>query len=137
MKDQEIVLGGGHLTLDQLTALLNTLPLEITFVDHENINRYFNEGPKLFKRPQMAIDREVFSCHPPKIEGMVRSIIEDFRQGRQDQLPIWMEKDGRTVLVTYMAVRDQGKNYLGTMELVQDMDFAKEHFQEQRKVERN
>ena len=137
MKDQDLVLGGGHLTLDQLTALLNTLPLEITFVDHENINRYFNEGPKLFKRPQMAIDREVFSCHPPKIEGMVRSIIEDFRQGRQDQLPIWMEKDGRTVLVTYMAVRDQDKNYLGTMELVQDMDFAKEHFQEQRKAERN
>ena len=31
-------------------------------------------------------------------------------------------------MVTYMAVRDKKKNYLGTVELVQDMEFAKEHF---------
>ena len=63
--NDEIVMPGGHVTLEQLTALLNTIPVEITFVDENNINRYFNEGPKLFKRPSMAIDREVFSCHPP------------------------------------------------------------------------
>ena len=124
----EIVMPGGHMTLPQLTALLNTIPMEISFVDAGNINRYFNEGPKVFKRPGMAIDREVFSCHPPKIEPMVRAIIDDFRAGRRDSVPVWMEKGGRTMLVTYMAVRDGDKNYLGTMELVQDMEFAKEHF---------
>ncbi|MBR4015823.1 MAG: DUF438 domain-containing protein [Anaerotignum sp.] len=124
----EIVMPGGHMTLPQLTALLNTIPLEISFVDADNINRYFNEGPKVFKRPGMAIDREVFSCHPPKIEPMVRSIIDDFRNGRRDSVPVWMDKGGRTMLVTYMAVRDQDKNYLGTVELVQDMEFAKAHF---------
>lgn len=65
------------MTVPQLEALLNTLPIEITFVDDNNINRFFNEGPKVFKRPQMAIDREVFSCHPPKIEAMVRAILDD------------------------------------------------------------
>lgn len=124
----EIILPGGHMTLPQLTALLNTLPLEITFVDADNINRFFNEGPKVFKRPGMAIDREVFSCHPPKIEPMVRSIIEDFRAGRRDSVPVWMEKGGRTMLVTYMAVRNEQQDYLGTVELVQDMEFAKAHF---------
>lgn len=124
----EIVMPGGHMTLPQLTALLNTIPMEITFVDADNINRYFNEGPKVFKRPGMAIDREVFSCHPPKIEPMVRAIIDDFRNGRRDSVPVWMDKGGRTMLVTYMAVRDNDKNYLGTVELVQDMEFAKEHF---------
>lgn len=68
----EIVLAGGHMSVKQLTALLNTMPFEITFVDADNINRYFNEGPKDFKRPQMALDREVFSCHPPKVEEKVR-----------------------------------------------------------------
>ena len=126
--DGEIVMPGGHMTIAQLTALLNTIPLEISFVDDNNINRYFNEGPKVFKRPAMAIDREVFSCHPPKIETMVRSILDSFRDGSMDSVPVWMEKNGRTMLVTYMAVRDQNKNYLGTMELVQDMEFAKEHF---------
>ncbi|MDY6221487.1 MAG: DUF438 domain-containing protein [Candidatus Alectryocaccobium sp.] len=124
----EIVMPGGHVTVEQLTALLNTIPLEITFVDAENINRFFNEGPKVFKRPGMAIDREVFSCHPPKIEPMVRQIIEDFRNNRRDEVPVWMEKNGRTMLVKYMAVRDAAGKYVGTVELVQDMEFAKEHF---------
>lgn len=126
--DGEIVMPGGHMTLAQLTALLNTIPMEITFVDADNINRFFNEGPKVFKRPGMAIDREVFSCHPPKIEPMVRQIIEDFRAGSRDSVPVWMEKGGRTMLVKYMAVRDNTGNYVGTVELVQDMEFAKKHF---------
>ena len=126
--DGEIVLPGGHMTLEELAALLNTIPMEITFVDAENINRFFNEGPKVFKRPGMAIDREVFSCHPPKIEPMVRQIIDDFQAGRRDAVPVWTEKGGRAILIKYMAVRDRHGRYLGTAELVQDMEFAREHF---------
>ena len=126
--DNEIVMPGGHMTIEQLTALLNTLPIEITFVDADNINRFFNEGPKVFKRPGMAIDREVFSCHPPKIEPMVRQIIDDFRNHRRDEVPVWMEKNGRSMLVRYIAVRDKSGNYVGTVEVVQDMEFAKKHF---------
>ena len=100
------------MTVPQLEALLNTLPIEITFVDDNNINRFFNEGPKVFKRPQMAIDREVFSCHPPKIEPMVRAILDDFRNNKRDRVPVWMEKNGKPFLVTYMAVRDKKGNYL-------------------------
>lgn len=124
----EIVMPGGRLKIEELTALLNTIPMEITFVDAENINRFFDEGPKVFKRPLMALNREVFACHPPKIEPMVRQIIDDFRHGRRDFVEVWMEKGGRTMLVKYMAVRDKNDKYLGTMELVQDMEFAKEHF---------
>ena len=128
-EDGEIRLPGGHLTPEQLAALLNTIPMEITFVDAEDVNRFFNEGPKLFQRPGMALDREVYSCHPPKVEAMVRSIIGDFRAGRRDSVQMWMEKGGRTVLVTYRAVRDRQGAYLGTVELVQDMEFAKARFQ--------
>lgn len=131
--DQEIVMAGGHMSVAQLTAMLNTIPMEITFVDDQNINRFFNEGPKDFKRPKMAIDREVFSCHPPKIEAKVRMILNEFRAGTLDKVPVWMEKNGKTMLVTYMAVRDHAGNYIGTLELVQDMGFAKEHFEMIRK----
>lgn len=128
--DGEIVLPGGHMTLEELTALLDTIPLEITFVDADDMNRFFNDGdgPKVFKRPTMAIDRNVYSCHPPKIEPMVRSIIEDFRNGVRDTVPVWMEKGGKTMFVNYMAVRDKTGKYLGTLEIVQDMEFAKQHF---------
>lgn len=124
----EVILPGGHMTMLQLTALLNTLPFEITFVDADNINRFFNEGPKDFKRPSMAIDRDVFSCHPPKVEEKVRYIISAFREGTLNEVPVWMEKNGKCMLVRYIAVRDKEKKYLGTLELVQDMEFAKNHF---------
>lgn len=124
----EIVMPGGHMKPEELTALLNTIPMEISFIDADNINRFFNEGPKDFKRPQMALDREVFACHPPKIEPMVRAILADFRSGAKDSIPVWMEKNGKTMLVTYMAVRDRNGKYLGTAEFVQNMEFAKDHF---------
>ena len=60
---------------------------------------------------------------------MVRRILEDLRSGRKDRVPIWMMKGGRNVLVTYMAVREPDGTYLGTMELIQDMEEAKMHFE--------
>lgn len=129
LRDGEIIMPGGHMTVEQLSALLNTIPLEITFIDDQNINRYFNEGSKVFKRPSMAIDREVFSCHPPKVEVMVRKIIEEFRNGTRDTVPLWMEKNGEIMAVTYMAVRDPNGKYLGTVELVQNMEHAKTYFE--------
>lgn len=126
--DNTIALIGGSLTVDQLNAMLNTMPMEVTFVDHEDINRYFNDGEKVFKRPTTAIGRDVFSCHPPKVEPIVRGIIESFRKGERDNVAVWLEKVGRPFYVNYMAVRDQNNNYIGTLELVQDMQFAKDHF---------
>ena len=131
--DGEIVLPGGHFTKEQLIAMLNTMPFEITFVDENDINRFFNENdaPKAFKRPLMAIDRDVYSCHPPKIEPMVREIIGSFKSGTQDEVSVWLNKNGKDILIKYMAVRDKNGKYLGTMEIVQDMDFARKHFEEE------
>ena len=77
----------------------------------------------------MALGREVFSCHPPKVEQQVRRIIEEFRAGTLDEVPVWMNKNGRIMLVKYMAVRDRNGQYIGTLELVQDMEFAREYFE--------
>lgn len=128
--EDTVRMAGGTLTFSQLAALLDTLPMEITFVDADNINRYFNQpfAEKAFKRPLAALGREVFTCHPPKVEPMVRAIIKDFREGRRDRVPVWMEKNGRAMLVEYLAVRDSRGNYLGTMEMVQDMEDIKNHF---------
>ena len=126
--DNTIALIGGSLTVDQLNAMLNTMPMEVTFVDYEDINRYFNDGEKVFKRPTTAIGRDVYSCHPPKVEPIVRGIIDSFRKGDRDNVAVWLEKQGRPFYVNYMAVRDQNNNYIGTLELVQDMQFAKDHF---------
>lgn len=113
----------GQLTAEQVDALLNTIPMELTFIDKDNIHRYFNDGAdkKLFKRPKSSLGREGFSCHPPKIEPTVRRIIEDFRNGIRDTVEIWNTRDGEPFLIRYMAVRNKEGEYLGTLECVQKM----------------
>lgn len=108
--------------------MLDALPMELTFVDREDVNRYFNAGEKLFARPDMALDRDVYACHPPKVEAMVRRIIEKFRSGEESSVEMWSEKAGEPVLIRYLAVRDGAGTYLGTLECVQKMDSAREHF---------
>ena len=83
-----------------------------------------------YESSMTAIGREVFSCHPPRVSTMVRRIIDEFRNGSLDSMPVWMEKAGRTMLVTYIAVRDENDGYIGTLELIQDMEFAKEYFKQ-------
>ena len=123
-----VSLPGGSMTHAQLRAFMRAIGMEVTVVDECDINRYFNEGPKLFKRPGLALGRSVFSCHPPAIEPMVRSIIDGFKSGASDEVPVWMERNGVPVLVTYRALRDEDGAYLGTLELVQNMEGARRHF---------
>ena len=130
--DGDIIFASGHMTPYQLEAMLNTIPLELTFVDHVDMNRYYNDNgeKKLFKRPISSLDREVYTCHPPTIEPMVRSIISSFKSGAQDKVEVWMNKGGSDVLVSYRAVRDANGEYVGTLECVQVMDEIMEHYKE-------
>lgn len=88
--------------------------MELTFVDENNINRFFNDGEKLFKRPKAAIGREVFSCHPPKVEAIVRQILDDFRNGLRDSVEVWHNMKGRAgSRAAYIAVRDKKRQLRG------------------------
>lgn len=122
----------GHMTAKQINAVLDTIPMEISFIDENDINRYFNQQQekKAFKRPDAALDREVYFCHPARIEPMVRAVITDLKAGVRDSEDVWMMKNGRPTLVRYMAVRDADGSYVGTMEAVQDLSFAEKHFRE-------
>lgn len=117
-----IVLPGGSMNIEQLRSMLNTLPMEITLIDENDINRFFNEGDKLFTRPTMAIGRPVYSCHPKRVEPIVRMLIHDFKTGKKDSMHIISEKSGSNVLINYYALRDENGTYLGTMEAVQKLD---------------
>ena len=128
--DQKVVLNGGVLSAEQLNSILNALPLEITFVDIDNMNRYFNIGHKAFKRPTLSLNHEVFDCHPHQVAQMVKGMFENFRSGKKDRVEIWMKKEGKPYFVIYQALRDEKGNYLGTLEMCQPMEFAEKHFAE-------
>lgn len=132
VESDKIHLPSGELTKAQLDALLNTLPIEITFIDSDDVNRYWNETheKKLLKRPLAALGRETRHCHPPMVEEMVNHVIESLKSGKRDSVDIWMNRGDEPALVRYMAVRDRNGEYQGTVEVVQRMGFAKEHFEE-------
>ncbi len=129
-KNEWLPLDSGHMTPAQIEAVLNTIPMELTFIDENDINRFFNagDGKKLFKRPDAAVDREVFSCHPPKYAAMARQIIDRLKAGAQDSVDVWLTKRGEPVFIRYMAVRSRDGKYVGTLECVQKMGFAEAHF---------
>jgi hypothetical protein len=117
-----VQLATGNLSLDQLTALFSTLPVDITFVDADDRVAFFSEGPdRVFARSKAVIGRKVQHCHPPRSVDVVNRILEDFRGGRQDVAEFWLEFQGRFVHVRYFAVRDKEKRYLGTLEVTQDV----------------
>lgn len=122
-------LSGGRVTLptgdfgvDELTALLNTLPLDITFVDREGKVRYFSQGAeRAFPRTVSVLGREVSNCHPPKSVHIVEKIVEDLRAGRKDVEDFWIRMGDKLILIRYFALRGPDGEYLGVLETTQNI----------------
>lgn len=106
-----------------LAAILNTLPVELSFVDHEDRVRYFSHerGEKIFSRTRGAIGTEVHNCHPQKSLHMVEQILADFKAGTRKVAEFWIDMGPRKIHIRYWPVRDDAGNYLGCLETVQDV----------------
>jgi hypothetical protein len=117
-----IQLPSGNLSGQQLLAIFGALPVDLTFVDADDRVRFFSEGPdRIFARSRAIIGRKVQHCHPPKSVDIVDRIISDFRAGRQSVAEFWIQLHGRFVHIRYFAVRSEDGEYLGTLEVTQDV----------------
>jgi hypothetical protein len=120
--DDAITLPSGHLSLRQLTALLNTLPMDITFVDADDRVGFFTEGSdRIFARNRSIVGRKVEDCHPPKSVHIVEQVVSDLKSGRRDVAEFWIQMGPRFVHIRYFAVRDETGEFLGTLEVTQDI----------------
>ena len=121
-KDGTIMMPTGHVSVEQLVAVLSTLPLDLTFVDAEDRVAFFSEGPdRIFARSKAIVGRKVPHCHPPRSADTVNKILDDFRSGRQSVAEFWIGFQGKFVHIRYFAVRNLAGEYLGTVELTQDL----------------
>ncbi|MDO4924948.1 MAG: DUF438 domain-containing protein [Turicibacter sp.] len=117
-----IKLPSGIFTTEQLTWMLNTLPFDITFVDKDDFVKYFSEGKeRTFIRTRSIIGRNVSNCHPPASVHIVEKIVSDFKSGRKDQEDFWIKLGDKFVLIRYYAVRNDQGEYLGVLEVTQDI----------------
>jgi hypothetical protein len=106
-----------------LAAILNTLPVELSFVDQDDTVRYFSHeyGEKIFGRTRGVIGARVQNCHPQKSVHMVNRILADFKAGKREPAEFWIGLGGRQVHIRYWPVRDLAGRYLGCLETVQDI----------------
>ncbi|NLJ66277.1 MAG: DUF438 domain-containing protein [Clostridiales bacterium] len=112
----------GVLTVHEVETLLNHLPIDITFVDKEDRVKYFSQSSeRIFARPKSVIGRTVQNCHPPASMHVVNQIVEDFKSGAKDHEDFWIRMGEKYVLIRYFAVRDENGEYMGTMEVSQDI----------------
>jgi len=112
----------GSLSLKELTAILDTLPVDITFIDKDDRVRYFNQAPdRVFVRSPAIIGRAVQNCHPQKSVAIVNKILKEFEDGQRDEAEFWLNRDGKTVYIRYLPVRGESGVYLGTLEVTQDI----------------
>ncbi len=121
-QEERIQLPSGSFSPTELTAILNTIPFDLTFVDKDDTVRYFTQGrERIFQRNRAILGRKVQMCHPPKSVHIVEKILEDFKSGSQDQAAFWINLGERFVHIEYYALRDGQGGYLGTLEVSQDL----------------
>jgi hypothetical protein len=117
-----VTLPSGKMSIDELTAVLDTLPVDITFVDAEDRVKYFSQSKdRIFVRATSVIGRNVQNCHPPQSVHKVVEIVKAFKDGTRDHADFWITMNGRFVFIRYFAVRDPAGKYLGTLEVTQDL----------------
>jgi DUF438 domain-containing protein len=121
--DSELIrLPSGNFTKAELQAILNILPVDMTFVDKDEKVRYFSQGKeRIFHRSRAILNRDVKLCHPPASVHIVEQIQEDFRSGKEDHAPFWIQMKGKFIHIEYFALRDDNGNFLGTLEVSQDL----------------
>ena len=115
-------LPSGSFNITELTLLLNTLPVDITFVDKYDKVKFFTKGQhRIFDRNRAILGRDVRMCHPPHSMHIVDQILNDFKSGKESSAPFWIQMGGKFIYITYLPLRDKEGNYMGTIEFSQDL----------------
>lgn len=115
-------LGTGKLSAEELITVLDSLPVDITFVDKDDAVRYFNQSKaRIFPRAKTVIGRKVQQCHPQKSVHVVNQLLEDFKGKKRDFAEFWINLSGKLIYIRYFAVRNSKGEYLGCLEVTQDV----------------
>ncbi len=110
-----------NLSYEQIDAIMEALPFEVTFVDAEDTVAYFNklDKTKLFPRTRSVIGRKVEKCHPEKSVDTVSQIVSGFKDRTMDHAEFWIDFRGDKILIRYYPVYSEAGDYMGVLEVTQ------------------
>jgi len=121
-KEGEAGLPTGTLTIRDIEAILNNLPVDITFVDEQDTVRYFSESKeRIFPRTKAIIGRKVQNCHPQDSVHAVEKVVDELKRGKRDSAEFWINLNERLIYIRYFAIRDKEGKYTGCLEVTQDI----------------
>ena len=121
-----IQMPSGSFTANEIMVILNTVPVDMTFVDKNDQVKYFTQGKhRIFARSRSIINRDVRMCHPPGSVHIVEKILEDFKSGKATHAPFWIQKKDKFIHIEYFALHNENGEYLGTLEVSQDLTEAR------------
>ncbi len=126
IRDGDVKLEDGYMLPKEISAMLATMPADITFIDAEDRVRFFSGGERIFTRTKSVLGRPVQLCHPPKSVHIVNKILQAFKKGERSKAEFWIDMRGRKILIQYFAVRDGEGKYMGTLEFTQDITEIRE-----------
>ncbi|MCK4274518.1 MAG: DUF438 domain-containing protein [Dehalococcoidales bacterium] len=125
-----------NLSQEQLAEILETIPVDISFVDENDTVKFWNKHEtRVFKRPNSVLGKTVQNCHPPRSVDNVNQVLADLKSGKRDSAEFWIDLKGRKIYIRYFAVRDKNGKYLGTLEVGQDITEIKQIEGEKRLLE--
>ena len=111
-----------NLNKEQLAAILEAIPVEISFLDENDLVKFWNKHEtRIFKRPASVIGKSVQNCHPEHSLDKVNQILSDSKSGKRDSAEFWIDLKERKIHIRYFAVRDKAGGYVGTLEATQDI----------------
>lgn len=117
-----VQLPSGSFNAEEIMAIMNSVPFDMTFVDRDDKVKYFTQGKeRIFARSRSIINRDVRLCHPPGSVHIIEKILDDFKSGRASHAPFWIQMHGKFIHIEYFALRNEKGEYLGTLEVSQDL----------------
>ena len=123
-----------QMSQEQLRALIEALPLELTVIDeNDEVVGWNKDEGRLFKRPLTSMGLNFRQCHPQESLPKVVQIVDQMKAGKRDRARFWIDMgvgpagaDGKPprhkILIEFHALRDDRGRYLGCMECAQDVE---------------
>ncbi len=121
-KEGDTEFSTGFLSKEEIEAIFESLPLEITYADENDRVRFFTKSKfsRGFVRTKTILGRRLLFCHPPRLEGMVKVNVERLKKGEVFR-EYWTKQGDKIIRVLVVAVRNKSGRYLGTLEVVEDL----------------
>lgn len=120
--EEDIEFENGYLSIEEIEGIFNALPIDITFIDKDDRTKFFSHGKeRIFIRTKTVLGRPVEFCHPPRSVHIVKKILNAFKKGERNYADFWINFSNRLIYIKYVPVKNEKGDYIGVLEIVQDI----------------